>query len=362
MSLLPGPPARGRGPRLGHSGVGTNGSSSPSPLPPPRPLPRRTWILSADDKVGTPSLTHRGSCEWGPRPGGLGSGVPRRENAEPAGARQAGPRRPHHLGTKRPVRCSRRPSDLATPGIVLCLPGSRVGGEARGGSRAWLHARPAAFGPGATGAAAPASWRRAGPDGSAGAAMGSLGSHAARIPDADSIRQETGCERGAGFRPGDAGRGGWGWGGPGGRPGSQARAPGAPGVQVWGPSGAPGLGSPAKAGGQVSSSPAGLGGGEGGGWPRRLGPRPAGAREHGSGRRHAPCSPAARPRVPGERPLRRVSVARPRPGAAGGGSGGGSPAPARHPSALRPAVSQASLLRLYHRFRALDRNKKGYLR
>ncbi|XP_073071502.1 calcineurin B homologous protein 2 isoform X2 [Manis javanica] len=31
------------------------------------------------------------------------------------------------------------------------------------------------------------------------------------------------------------------------------------------------------------------------------------------------------------------------------------------PSALRPAVSQASLVRLYHRFRALDGNKKGYL-
>ncbi|XP_057343027.1 calcineurin B homologous protein 2 isoform X2 [Manis pentadactyla] len=31
------------------------------------------------------------------------------------------------------------------------------------------------------------------------------------------------------------------------------------------------------------------------------------------------------------------------------------------PSALRLAVSQASLVRLYHRFRALDGNKKGYL-
>lgn len=33
----------------------------------------------------------------------------------------------------------------------------------------------------------------------------------------------------------------------------------------------------------------------------------------------------------------------------------------RHPSAFPPAVSQASLVRLYHRFRSLDRNKKGYL-
>lgn len=32
------------------------------------------------------------------------------------------------------------------------------------------------------------------------------------------------------------------------------------------------------------------------------------------------------------------------------------------PSASAPAVSQASLLRLYHRFRALDKNEKGYLR
>lgn len=32
----------------------------------------------------------------------------------------------------------------------------------------------------------------------------------------------------------------------------------------------------------------------------------------------------------------------------------------RHPR-LPPAVSQATLLRLYHRFRALDSNKKGYL-
>lgn len=37
--------------------------------------------------------------------------------------------------------------------------------------------------------------------------------------------------------------------------------------------------------------------------------------------------------------------------------------PARpHPAALPPSVSQATLLRLYHRFRALDSNKKGYLR
>uniref|UniRef100_A0A8C0X4B0 EF-hand domain-containing protein n=1 Tax=Castor canadensis TaxID=51338 RepID=A0A8C0X4B0_CASCN len=32
-----------------------------------------------------------------------------------------------------------------------------------------------------------------------------------------------------------------------------------------------------------------------------------------------------------------------------------------HPSPFPSVVSQASLLRLYHRFRALDRNKKGYL-
>lgn len=55
-----------------------------------------------------------------------------------------------------------------------------------------------------------------------------------------------------------------------------------------------------------------------------------------------------------------------RPGAHGQGRVQGalmsSAATLPHSPAPAPAVSQASLLRLYHRFRALDRNNKGYLR
>uniref|UniRef100_A0A8I5NGK6 Calcineurin like EF-hand protein 2 n=2 Tax=Cercopithecinae TaxID=9528 RepID=A0A8I5NGK6_PAPAN len=48
------------------------------------------------------------------------------------------------------------------------------------------------------------------------------------------------------------------------------------------------------------------------------------------------------------------------PGRLGRVSGAGPRRVTHHPFLL-PAVSQASLLRLHHRFRALDRNKKGYL-
>ncbi|XDA91061.1 hypothetical protein R6Z07M_019705 [Ovis aries] len=44
-----------------------------------------------------------------------------------------------------------RPADPATLGPAFHSPGSRVGGKERRGSRAWLPAKAAAFGPGATG-------------------------------------------------------------------------------------------------------------------------------------------------------------------------------------------------------------------
>lgn len=111
-------------------------------------------------RSGPPALL-TGSREWGPCPGDsrrVSRGV--RTQSWPGGRGAGGA-----LATSPPrdetPRCSRRPSDPATPGIVFCSPGSRVGGEARGGSRAWLRARPAPFGPGATGAAAPGSGRLA---------------------------------------------------------------------------------------------------------------------------------------------------------------------------------------------------------
>uniref|UniRef100_A0ABI7ZI32 Calcineurin like EF-hand protein 2 n=1 Tax=Felis catus TaxID=9685 RepID=A0ABI7ZI32_FELCA len=184
--------------------------------------------------------------------------------------------------------------------------------------------------------------------------MGSLGSHAARIPDADSIRRETGCERGAGLRPGDAG----------GPEGARDRRRGLPGSR----SGArpdPGLG------GQVSSSPAGVcvwGGGGGGEGNRReaAGVGSSGLRrERGDTAPGVVTPPAARPRGPGTPASvpsgeSRFPAHGPGPPGEGPAAGPERPRP-RHPSAFRPAVSQASLLRLYHRFRALDRNKKGYL-
>lgn len=58
----------------------------------------------------------------------------------------------------------------------------------------------------------------------------------------------------------------------------------------------------------------------------------------------SPAGPPPAPRGASVRRASRGAGVQPRPG-----------------TCLFPAVSQASLLRLYHRFRALDRNKKGYL-
>ncbi|XDA89081.1 calcineurin B homologous protein 2 isoform X1 [Ovis aries] len=84
-----------------------------------------------------------------------------------------------------------RPADPAALGPAFHSPGSRVGGKERRGSGAWLPAKAAAFGPGAT--------RRPRLGGGRGgrrpggsSAMGSRSSHAARIPDVDSLRRETG--------------------------------------------------------------------------------------------------------------------------------------------------------------------------
>ncbi|XP_032316745.1 calcineurin B homologous protein 2 isoform X2 [Camelus ferus] len=84
-----------------------------------------------------------------------------------------------------------RPADPAALGTVFYSPGSRVGGEERRGSRAWLPARAVAFGPGATGRRRPGGGR-GGRRPRRSSAMGSRSSHAARIPDVDSIRRETG--------------------------------------------------------------------------------------------------------------------------------------------------------------------------
>lgn len=246
------PSCLGKEPQIGPFGDWDKRVQLPSP--PPGPLPRRTWIPSLGRD---PSRTHREP----------GAGAQRRENSGRAGVGQAGPWRPHHphLGMKRPVV---RAAPLTPPPWSLFSVRLGRGWEAR-------HAgvpepgsapgpRPSALGP--LGRPRPgAGGEHAGPGGSAGAAMGSRGSHAARIPDGDSIRRETGCERRAGLGPGDAG-------GP-----ERGRLQGAswmagagiwgslPAVQVRGESGCQ-----VEPGSQVSSSPAGRRverGEEEGGWP-----------------------------------------------------------------------------------------------
>lgn len=172
LTVLPTPPflrgpsmpllcllAWGRGPRLDPSGDWDKGVQRPSPPPVPFPEGRGflLWMTSRD-----PSLTGSRSGRRGAR-GGAGrlSCSLKTPGGRAWGGRGAGGALATSAARDETPRCSRRPSDPATLGIVLCSPGSRVGGEARRGSRAWLGSRPAAFGPGATGAAAPGSGRRA---------------------------------------------------------------------------------------------------------------------------------------------------------------------------------------------------------
>ncbi|OWK11335.1 CHP2 [Cervus elaphus hippelaphus] len=158
--------------------------------------------------------------------------------------------------------------------------------------------------------------------------MGSRSSHAARIPDVDSIRRETGCECGA-RRPGV--RRGPGRSGPRAAPGEPRRSqqPGSLGV-----GGAFTQGSRLRACGRPG------------------GPGPALRRTEADRR-----GGFGLPDLPGL--VTPAPSLRARPWGPGGALPSASPPPPAHP--LRPPVSQASLLRLYHRFRALDRTGKGYL-
>lgn len=173
--------------------------------------------------------------------------------------------------------------------------------------------------------------------------MGSGGSSAAQIPDADNIRRETGCELGARGSSGVLREAGW--------RDARAQEVGAviagPGTRYsWGPASrfeaepGPELGDT-----QGSSSP------DGRGWLWSLGlpEGSAGAQSAFSGL----VTPLNRPLASGLR--RNAPSASPQPPPPTG-------PPGCHASAFPPTVSQASLLRLYHRFRALDSNKKGYLR
>lgn len=268
------------------------------------------------------------------------------------------PARPRSLGMKPPV-VRARPADPAALGPALHLPGSRVGGKERRGSGAWLPAKAAAFGPGATRRPRLGGGRgERRPGGSS--AMGSRSSHAARIPDVDSIRRETGCECGA-RRPGV--RRGPGRSGPRAAPGEPRRSqqpgslgvggaftqgsrlracgrPGGPGPALrrteadrrggFGLPDLPGLVTPAPS---LRARPWG----PGGALPSASPPPPA-----------HPLRPPGGRRVPRDPGASSASTLLPRP-------------PSYQPPP-RPAVSQASLLRLYHRFRALDRTGKGYLR
>ena len=149
--------------------------------------------------LGRGKRTRRG---WGQSRGrgkrrtlGRGPG-PRRGGPSPA---QPLPARPQSLGMKPPV-VRARPADPGTLGPAFHSPGSLVGGKERRGSGAWLPAKAAAFVPGAT-RRPRLGGGRGGQRSGGSSAMGSRSSHAARIPDVDSLRQETGCECGA-PRPG----------------------------------------------------------------------------------------------------------------------------------------------------------------
>lgn len=145
-----------------------------------------------------------------------------------AGRRGPGSPAPTSGSRRETTRCSRRPSAPA-PRALFAIRRAAGGGEERRGSRAWLRARPVAFGRGGSRGAARGGARGRRPlalrwRSGCSAAMGSSSSHAALIPDADSLRRETGCECGCGGRPGSSPRPGAGpeglkSGTPAGRPG-----------------------------------------------------------------------------------------------------------------------------------------------
>lgn len=256
------------------------------------------------------------------------------------------PPRPTSESWDETARCSRPPRAPRRPGHGSYSPGSRVGGEECRDSRAWLPARAVAFGPEAT-ARPRLGGGREGRRSRRSSAMGSRSSHAARIPDVDSIRRETGCECGA-RRPGTR----------------RCHRGGAP------------VGSGAKRTWKIRAA------GARGRWedaltrgsrrlrvcrhPGSLGLDPGGS----AGKRMeevalVSCGPLDLPGLITSTP-HAPQPSRPR-------GSRGAPAPAAQPPAASPVasghdrppsplVSQASLLRLYHRFQALDRNEKGYLR
>lgn len=287
-----------------------------------------------------------GGARGGPSGGGQARGGSGPSPAQPR------PARPQSLGMKPPV-VRARPADPATLGPAFHSPGSRVGGKERRGSGAWLPAKAAAFGPGAT-RRPRLGGGRGGQRPGGSSAMGSRSSHAARIPDVDSLRRETGCECGA-PRPG-ARRGPrrLRWGSRGLEP-RRSRQPGS-----LGDGGAFTQGSRLRVCGRLDSPGPALHRMEGVALVSRI--------SRVSSRPPPPC-----PLGPGEPSLQPAFCPQPTPcGRRVDGACPGIPArpqrPPYSPDPLltaprpRPAVSQASLRRLYDRFQALDRTGKGYLR